>query len=66
MVTVVCSPSECQFGQVAGSDYDAVGLVGDVHKDLGPFSGLRVLVGRIVVACIMRNILEMLLHGRDY
>ena len=40
VVAVIGSPSQCQFRQVAGTDHHGVQLVGKVHQNLRPLTGL--------------------------
>ena len=63
LVAVVCCPTERQLRKVAGSNYNAAFLVGDVHEDLCAFPGLCVLVCHIVVVDVVVNVLEMLYAG---
>ena len=63
MVAVVGRPAECQFGEVAGSDHEAVLLVGDIHQQLGPFACLAVFVGHVMDGRIMVDVAEMLKAG---
>lgn len=69
VVAVVGRPAECQFGEIAGSDNEAVLLVGDIHQQLGPFACLAVFVGHVVDGRIVVDVSEMLQAGfldRDF
>ena len=63
MVAVVGCPAQSQFGQVAGTNYQTVCLVGDIHQHLGAFSGLTVFKRNAVVVKIMTDIRKMCFHG---
>ena len=63
MVRIVGSPTERELGQVARADHEATELVGKVHKDLGAFAGLGVLVGDIRHARVVADVGEMRAHG---
>ena len=62
MVGVVGRPAECELTEVAGADDDAVRLIRDVHEDLRPLTGLRVLVDHGMVLRVVPDVLEMLQH----
>ena len=59
VITVVGCPSECELREISGSDYDAAGLVGDVHEHLRPLSGLTVLIGNIVNVDVVADVAEV-------
>ena len=62
VVPVIGSPSQCQFRQIPGSDNHTIPLVGKIHQDLRPLSGLPVLIGDIMHGRILSDIREMHVH----
>ena len=62
MIGVVGRPAERELTEVAGTDDDAVRLIRDVHEDLRPLTGLRVLVNHGVILRVVPDVLEMLQH----
>ena len=63
VVAVVGGPSQCQFGEVAGTYYESVGLVGYVHQYLRAFAGLRVFVDHVVVLRVVPYVFKVLQAG---
>ena len=63
MVTVVCSPSECQFRQVTGTYDESVLLIGQIHQNLRALTGLTVFIRHIMDIDIVVDILEVLYAG---
>ncbi len=63
MVAVVGCPAECQFGEVACADDEAVHLVGDIHQQLSALACLAVFVGHVVDGRIVVDVAEMLQTG---
>ena len=59
MVAVVGAPAQSQLAEVAGSDDNAAGLVGNIHQHLGPLPGLGVFKGDGVIRHIVSDILEV-------
>ena len=59
MIAVVGGPAEGELGEITGTDDHTAGLVGDVHKDLSPFSGLRVFIGDIMDIDIMTDVAQV-------
>ena len=62
MVAVVGTPAQSQLTEVAGSNNQTTGLVGDVHQHLGTLPGLTILKGDAVVLHALANILKVDLH----
>ena len=56
-------PAQGQFRHVPGADYKPSHLVGNIHKDLGPFPGLAVLIGHVVIVHVLSNVRKMLAYG---
>ena len=63
MVAIIGSPSESQLRHISRSDYHASRLIGNIHENLGPLSGLRIFVGHIVDGRIVVNVAEMDVYG---
>ena len=63
VVAVVGGPSESKLRQVACSDYHSIALVGNVHKQLGAFTGLRVLISHVVHVYVVADVIEVLDAG---
>ncbi len=64
VVAVVGGPSQGQFGQVARTDDQTLGLIGQVHEQLGTFAGLDVFEGYVVTGRVVVDVTEVLIHGR--
>ena len=62
VVAVIGSPSQGKLRHVSGSNYQASHLIGDIHENLGSFSGLAVLIGHIMFVHIMADIFKMVCH----
>ena len=60
VISVVCSPSERQFAQVARTDNHAAQLVAEIHEYLRALSCLSVLVRHVVYVYVVTNILKVL------
>ena len=63
MVTVVCSPPEGQFRQVAGAYDEGILLISEVHKNLRTLTSLTVFICHIMDIDIVVDILEVLYAG---
>ena len=63
MVTVICTPSQSEFRKVTGPDYNTAMLACKIHKNLGTFAGLTVLIGQIMYGLILTDIGKMLPGG---
>ena len=63
VVAVIGGPAQSQLTEIAGADDKTAGLVGDVHKHLGPLPGLSVLKGDGVVLHAVADVLEVALDG---
>ena len=63
MVTIVCSPAESQFGEIARADDESIVLIGKIHENLRALTCLAVFVGDIMNADVVANVLEMLYAG---
>ena len=63
VVTIIGSPSQCQFREVSRTNDDGIFLVCYIHQDLRTFTGLGILVGHIMHLLIMAYILKMLGHS---
>ena len=59
MIAIVSSPAKRQLGQIAGADDQTACLVGDVHQDLGSFSGLGIFIRNILDGRIVADIGEV-------
>ena len=62
MISVIGRPPQGKLGEVAGSDHDSSGLVGDVHEYLCPLSRLTVLIGDVVHAYVVTDVAEVKGH----
>ena len=63
VVTIVGSPSQCQFGEVASAHHKSSGLVGYIHEYLRPFACLTVFICHIVNHGVVCNVTEMDVHS---
>ena len=59
MVAVVGAPAQSQLAEVAGSDDDTAGLVGNIHQHLGALPGLGVFKGDGVIGHIVSDVLKV-------
>ena len=59
MIAVIGGPAQRQFGQIAGAHHQTIGLIGDIHQHLCPFSGLSVFKGDAVIVKIVADIGKM-------
>ena len=59
MVTIVGAPAQGQFGQVTGTNHNAVDHGSVVHQDLGALTGLGIFKGAVVDIDIVTDVLKM-------
>ena len=62
VVPVIGGPSQSQLRQIPCANHHAVCLIGQIHKNLGPLSGLGVFIGGIPDCLFMAYILKMPHH----
>ena len=62
VVAIIGSPAQSQLRKVAGAYHHTAHLVGKIHQNLCTLACLRILIGYIMHAGIMTDILKMLGH----
>ncbi len=63
MIAIVGGPAERQLRQVAGADDQATDLVRQIHENLGPLSGLGILIGDVMVLWVLTDIGKVLMDS---
>ena len=63
MVAVVCAPAVNKLAEILRAHVEAVDLVGNVHENLGAFTGLGILKGDGVIVVSVADVVKVLIHG---
>ena len=62
MIPVIGGPSESQLGKIPCSNDQAAALIGQIHQNLCPLSGLCIFIGHIMRSTVLSDVSEMNRH----